>query len=123
MDLRMYRKILCFFFVLTVVGIFLMSCDRKDSNTTGKLYKGSAEGYGGTLTVKATIAKDETIEAIHVEGEDKASELGGPAINTIAREIITSQSVLVDGVSGATVTSNAVIEATKNALNKAGISK
>jgi len=100
-----------------------MSCDRKDSNATGKIYKGTAEGYSGTLTVKATITAEGTIEAIKVEGNDESSELGGPAISTIAREIIASQNVLVDGVSGATVTSNAMIEATKNALNKAGFNE
>lgn len=123
MDLRMYRKILCFFFALTIIGILFMACDRKDSNATGKIYKGVTNGYSGKLTVKATITKNGTIEAIKVEGDDESSELGGPAINSIAREIIRNQSTVVDSVSGATVTSNAMIEATKKALDKAGITK
>ena len=53
----------------------------------------------------------------------KPPEIGGKAIEEMLQQILNAQSDGIDGMSGATVTSNAVREALRSALNQAkGIS-
>jgi len=99
-----------------------MGCKDKDSDAVdGTTYTGTAQGYEGEVTVKVTVAKDGTINAIDVDAPDETKEVGGAAAPKVAKSIIANQSLAVDTVSGATITSNAVISATEAALKEAGI--
>ena len=82
-------------------------------------YTGSATGFGGNIGVSVTISggKITGINVTSASGET-ASYLAS-AKGVISR-IISSQSPNVDSVSGATYSSNGIINAVKNALNKAG---
>ena len=81
-------------------------------------YLGSANGYGGALTVKVTI-KNGKISAINVVSQNET-----PAYFRIAyaviNQILSTGSVNVDSVSGATISSNALKMAVANAIQKAG---
>lgn len=106
-----------------LLGLFLMGC-AKEKNTDsveGTTYTGTAQGYAGEVTVKVTVAKDGTINAIDVNAPDETKEVGGAAAPKIAKAIIADQSLAVDAVAGATITSNAVITATEVALKEAGV--
>lgn len=78
-------------------------------------YKGSANGYGGKVTVNVTVSKKTmtTIDVVSAPGEtDSFFQRAKGVID----EMLTAQSTDVDVVSGATYSSNGIIGAVKNAL-------
>ena len=81
-------------------------------------YFGSANGYGGNLTVKVII-KNGKISGIEVVSQNETPEYFNRAYAVINR-ILSSGSVNVDSVTGATVSSNAIKMAVADALHKAG---
>ena len=79
-------------------------------------YEGSAQGFGGTVTVKVTVDEN-TVTAVTLAGENETPALGGVAIEGYATSLVgVSDADAVDVTSGATVTSNAVKEALAAAL-------
>ena len=81
-------------------------------------YFGSANGYGGNLTVKVII-KNGKISTIDVVSQNETPEYFNRAYAVI-NKILSSGSVNVDSVTGATVSSNAIKMAVADALHKAG---
>ncbi len=77
----------------------------------------SANGMGGELTVKVTVV-DGTIKAVEVVSHKETDGIGTMAIETLPAQIVEKNSTEVDTVSGATITSNAIIEAVNDALSK-----
>ena len=80
---------------------------------------GTAKGNNGDVTVEVTLTKD-TIYSVKVTDQQETEGIGDKAIAALPAEIVTANSTQVDAVSGATVTSNAIIEAVKNAITAAG---
>ena len=81
-------------------------------------YIGSANGYGGILTVKVNI-KNGKISAIDVISQNETPQYFRRAYAVI-NQILSTGSVNVDSVSGATVSSNALKMAVADAIQKAG---
>lgn len=81
-------------------------------------YTGSAQGFGGTITVQVTLASDEItdIQVTSASGEDSAYLSQGEGVIS---SIISAQSTDVDTVSGATFSSTGIINAVVDALGKA----
>ena len=81
-------------------------------------YTGSAQGFGGAITVEVTLASDEItdIQVTGAPGEDSAylSQAEG-----VISSIISAQSTDVDTVSGAIFSSTGIINAVVDALGKA----
>ncbi len=80
---------------------------------------GTAQGINGDVTVEVTLTKD-TIYSVKVTEQQETEGIGDKAIAAVPDEIVAANSTQVDAVSGATVTSNAIIEAVKNAITAAG---
>ncbi|WP_303797584.1 FMN-binding protein [Ruminococcus flavefaciens] len=84
---------------------------------TDGTYKGSGNGFRGktevTVTVESGVITDITIDSYK---DDK--EFFQKAKSGVIADIIKSQSTDVDAVSGATFSSNGIIEAVKNALGE-----
>lgn len=82
------------------------------------MWTGTAQGYGGDVTVSVTIAnkKITAIEVVSASGETPSFFSRAKAI---IPKIIEAQNPDVDVVSGATYSSNGIINAVKNALTKA----
>ncbi len=78
---------------------------------------GSAMGMGGEVVVKVTM-DGETISAVEVVKHGETEGIGDKAITVVPGEIVEAQSSEVDAVGGATITSNAIMQAVKNAVNK-----
>ena len=78
-------------------------------------YVGVGKGIGGDLTVKVTMDGDK-IAAIEVLSHGETAGICEAAIEKVPAAIIEAQSAEVDGVSGATLTSNGIKEAVANAL-------
>ena len=82
-------------------------------------YEAEAQGFGGKVQVAVTVSESE-ITDIAITGELETPALGGVAIETMGDAIVKAQTPHVDGVSGATVTSAAIIAAASEALEAAG---
>lgn len=79
------------------------------------VFTGTAKGHNGELVVEVTIENKTIVSVVivqHVESED----ISDPAIEKIPVEIVTQNSTDVDTISGATVSSKAIINATNDAL-------
>ena len=78
-------------------------------------YKGSANGYGGKVTVNVTVSK-KTMTAIDVVSVPGETDSFFQRAKGVIDEMLTAQSTDVDVVSGATYSSNGIIGAVKIAL-------
>ncbi len=82
------------------------------------IYTSGRKGYGGDVVVSATIANDEIIE-LEIEGAEETKGVGSIAIERMHDRILEAQFQKADGVSGATVTSDAIKAALEDILRKA----
>lgn len=85
------------------------------------IYYGTGIGFNGNLTVKVTImnGKITNIEIVKTgDGDEYIAKAKG-----LLKSIYAKQNTNVDTVSGATYSSNGIIEAVSNALSKAVVNK
>lgn len=121
------KKLITSVLVLTMALCFV-ACSNDSSNNDDEkneelsfnagTYEGSAQGYGGEI--KATVEVSENkIEKVTIVGEGETQGIGSNAIDKMPDEIVKAQSTKVDGVAGATKSSEAIIKAVNEALDKA----
>lgn len=81
-------------------------------------YEGSAYGFGDLITVSVTMkdGRMTDISVLNADGEDKPYYTQSL---TVLDKMLSTQSTEVDTVSGATLTSEGIIEAVADALGKA----
>ena len=72
------------------------------------------------MTVEV-IADDHTIYSVKVTQHEETEGIGSVAVTELPAAIVQNQSVLVDAVSGATVTSDAIVQGVLSALASGGI--
>ena len=90
--------------------------------SAGKTYTGEAYGHDKENPVKVTLTiKDKTITKVEVDASHETNGIGSKAAETMPGSIVAANSLEVDGVSGATQTSKAIIEAATAALKQAGL--
>ncbi|BCN29911.1 FMN-binding protein [Anaeromicropila herbilytica] len=99
------------------------SSSKSSSSSTAEYtdgtYEGSGTGFrGATTTLKVTVSKGK-ISDISVESYGDDAQFFESAYDTVTQEIISEQSTNVDSVSGATYSSNGIMEAVADALNSA----
>ncbi len=125
------KKVVAMFTVLAMIlslNAFAFAQSTKTPMTAGT-YEGTSQALNGPLTVEVTVTADK-IESIVVTAQQETPGIGAPLtdegfegdtpVAVIPGRIVDAQSLDVDTVSGATVTSYAVITAVKNALKAAG---
>ncbi len=81
-------------------------------------YEASARGFGGDVDVTVTVDKH-NITDIQVTGDHETENIGSVAIEMVGDRIMEAQDTDVDTISGATVTSMAVVTAASTALGEA----
>lgn len=81
---------------------------------------GTAKGFGGDVTVTLTVT-DGVITGVTAEGANETAGIGSVAIEKLPAAMVEGNTVNVDAISGATLTSNGVLEAAKAALTAAGL--
>ncbi len=86
----------------------------------GTKHSGTAKGFGGDLTVEMGINGEE-ITSFEVTEHTETPSIGTAAIDTLPALIVENQTINLDVVAGATVTSVAILEAAKAALEHAGL--
>ena len=115
MKSKMMKVLVCAMAVAMLAG-----CSNKggSSSATTTTYTGtSSNGYDGDVVVTITV-NDETKEITDVEttGTDETVSAGGETVETLDANFLAAQSAEFDGVSGATITSDAYKEAVADAL-------
>lgn len=116
------KKQKIFGMILSIVSVFLLiGCAKGDSEALFKAgtYTTEAEGYGGVLEVETKFT-DTEIENIEVLDNSETAGIGSTAIEKLPAEIVESQSLGVDTISGATITSEAILDAVSKAVEEAG---
>ena len=85
---------------------------------TAGTYEATAQGYGGSVTVTMTVDAD-SITDVKAVGENETEGVGSKAIEQLPGAILEAQSCEVDGIAGATFSSDAVLAAAKDCLAQA----
>lgn len=116
----------CKKFVATLLAalIVLSGCTTSTKPSEGISageYTASAEGYAGEVSVTLKIDADGKIVDGSVNATTETEKIGQQAAPTVLQAIIDSNSFKVDSVSGATMTSKAIMEASKECLKQAGV--
>lgn len=109
------RKIISLMMLMTMLVPCLTGCRASADQRTGE-----AEGYGGKLTVSVTMNGDD-ITSVRVTSHNETEGVGTRAIDALPAAIAEADSADVDGVSGATITSNAIKQAVRQAMGMGGV--
>ena len=127
-----FHKVLVLLVALMLLVTFAAGCgesaegpdtegatDTESAEQSGDEQKlqGEGQGFGGPIKVEVTMVDDE-ITAIEILEHEETEGVCEPAIEQIPEAIIAAQSAEVDAVSGATMTSNGIMEAVANAIGQ-----
>lgn len=112
--------------VLALAGMMALSltaCGSSDGGDSGSAYKdgtytATTSGNNGDVTVEVTIEGGK-ITAVTTPEHSETAGLGDVAMEQVSASIVEANSADVDTVSGATVSSNAVINGVKTCLEEA----
>lgn len=107
--------------ICNVLLPFLLIACQNDTAQDGAVAEteelsGTAEGFGGPLTVEVMVSGD-VITSVEVTEHNETEGYGTNAIDQLPDEIVSQNSTDVDVVSGATVTSEALLYAVNNAID------
>ena len=119
------RKRIAAFALASVMALSLFGCGAKSNSASSAAgvsgdFTGTAKGMGGDVTVTLTLT-DSKITGCTAEGKDETPGIGTMALEQLPGAIAESGSIAVDGVSTATITSNAIKEAAAAAITAAGL--
>lgn len=103
---------------LMLALLFLLVTAGAQAMTPGT-YEAQANGNGGPVTVAVTVTED-AIQAVEVLSHSETAGISDPALERIPAAIVEGQTLAVEAVTGATMTSNAILSAAEQALAAAG---
>lgn len=113
--------------MMLVLAMVLLAACSSNTGTVGEegLYKdgtytGTGKGFGGDIEVEV-IVEGGNISEMNVTAHEETDGISDPAFEGIKEQLLEKQSVdEIDSVSGATSTSEGLIEAITDALSDAG---
>lgn len=111
---KTFRTSLVFLLVLAMLAVNCFAF----AGTTDGTYETVGQGNNGPVTVATTITNG-VITSVELVSHSETSGLGDVAAAEMVERIVAANSVNVDTVSGATNSSNAVIEAVSKAIEAA----
>jgi len=116
----MMKKI-CALLLVACLGLALFGCG-KDTPTALKpgSYTGNGTGHGGTIEVRITVDNEGRITDIKILNEQETPDYAAQALELLPRTIVEKQSLGLDAVSGATLSSRGLLAAVADAIIKAG---
>lgn len=114
--------LLCMILILSMAS----GCEQKDADESQVestyvpgTYTGEGEGHGGTIKVEVTFSESK-IDNIDIISQTETEGIGDVALEKIKDSILAGQTLAVDTISGATFSSNAMLEAVEDAVKQAG---
>ena len=76
-----------------------------------------AKGHNGNLPMKVQLSEDKIV-SIEVDDSGESEGIANPVFERLPQDIINGQTLNVDVISGATVTSEGIVQALQMQLNK-----
>ncbi|MGN9165904.1 flavocytochrome c [Tissierellaceae bacterium HCP3S3_D8] len=121
---RRSKRTICLFlcFAMAILTVACQSNPKEEGQEAmfkPDTYVGTADGHNGEIKVEVTVDEN-SIKSIEVIEHNESPGISDPAIERIPKAIVEDQSLAVDAISGATVTSDAIIAAVTDALKQAG---
>ncbi len=118
------RRVLKVFTLFATFSVVFLSCSNAvltGGNVSGKtlkngVYQGEFGGFYNKAVVKVTIQDN---KIVHIDVLKSSGFKGGKILPVLPKRIIEKQSTKVDAVSGATHSSNVLMNAVENAIRKA----
>ena len=110
--------------LLLAGAMFLTACGGSASSTSAAggvsgSFTGTAKGMGD-VSVTLTLT-DNVITDCTAKGDEEPPGIGSVVIEQFPGEVVEGNTINLDSISGATITSNAFVEAAKAALTEAGL--
>lgn len=110
-------------FMLQKVEYSINSSDQSAPAASEKIftagtYTASAKGIMSDVTVTMTF-DDTSITEVKIDASGETPDIGGVIIDGMIEKILAAQDADVDTVSGATITSDAIIAAAKDCISQA----
>lgn len=109
----------CFFRFLRFVKIANQLNEPEEVSFEPGTYQVTTVGHNGDLPMSVTLSK-ERIEAIDIDSSGETGGIADTVFTRIPNEIIEGQTLNVDAVSGASVTSKGVLDGVARAIRQAG---
>ena len=113
----------------TMMSLSLVACSSQDAGEPTKpsyaagTYTGSAPGMKGEVSVEVTFSED-AIQEVKVVSQQETYGVGQgmtmTPVETLPGLIVEHQSLAIDTLTGATITSNAILNAVSKAVEAAG---
>ncbi|MBR0074431.1 MAG: flavocytochrome c [Synergistaceae bacterium] len=93
-----------------------------EKSADGSTAIGKGDGFSGkdAITVTLTV-KDGKIVDAKAEGKGETQGIGSVAVEKLPAEMVAKNSIKVDGITGATLSSNGIMQAAANALTALGL--
>ena len=115
------KKIFSAGFAILAAALILIGCgsNAKKMSYTAGTYTATAQGMNGEVTVSVTF-DNSSIKKITIDKHQETVGISDAAIKQIPEQIIKMQRLAVDTVSGASVTSKAILSAVSSAVEQAG---
>ena len=111
-----FAKVTSLVVALALMIVLLVAPAAAQALPADGTYTGSANGMGGALEVSVTVEGGK-ITAVDVLSHQETPGISDPALEKLPAAIVEAQSTEVDGVAGATLTSNAIKGAVDAALS------
>ena len=117
------KKVLIIVVVFALSFGFLTLVNNLGSNTASaeETLTGTAEGFGGDITVTVVVNGDDIV-SVEAVGDNETDGIGTMAIEKLPDLIAEADSTEIDGITGATFSSDGIKAAVKNALATKGSS-
>ena len=106
--------------VLLVLAMMLSACGGGSGSGSKNSAIASAQGMNGEVKVKVTVV-DNKITEVKVDGSKETEGIGSKAVEALPKQMVENNSINVDAITGATVTSNAIKTAAADAIKQMGL--
>lgn len=106
------KKLLCLVLALAMALPSVVFAEAATGSAT-------AQGFGGPITVEVKVDDSKLIE-VNITGDQETQGVGSRAVELLGESMVAANSVEVEGIAGATVSSTAILVAAKEALAQTG---
>ena len=109
--------LLCIAMTLTLLaGCGSSSSSTAASGSVAGTYEGTGKGRNGVIVVAVTLDDNAAITNIEVKEQQETAGVGDVAFDQMIPQMVENNTIAVDAVASATLTSNGLLEAVRAAL-------
>jgi len=122
--IKQFKKVICLLLGIIMI-LSLVACQPKATDSGESImfkagtYTATSKGHNGDIKVEVTV-DESSIKDVKILEHIESPGISDPAINRIPKAVVDGQTLAVDTISGATITSEAILVAITEALKQAG---